>query len=144
MTEENPETTRLRRAARIAAPVAAVALYAGCVGGLLLVLRGATDAAAGDGFGRSILLWAIYLLPALVAPAVGALFAALLYGERGRHAAYWPNLGLIAAFTAIAMIWLLIAGGTWNVILAIVQLAGGVLAWILLRGAARGGAKRRG
>jgi hypothetical protein len=133
-----------RRKARIAAPIAAVVLYAICVTVLLVVLGAIFGSLSRDRFGGAALLWAIYLLPALIAPAAGALLNAVFFGKEGRQAAYWPNLGLIGAFTGIAILWLLLAGGTWNAILALVQLAGGFLAWYLLHGAARGDAKRRG
>lgn len=143
MTDMPDDLARLRRAALIAAPVSALLLYALCVGALLVVLRAVPATRPGGEFGGAVVAWATYGLPAVVAPAAGALFSALLYGRTGRRAAYWPNFGLLAGFTALALIWLLLAGGTWNTIFALVQLGCGVLAWLLLRGATRGDAKRR-
>jgi hypothetical protein len=126
-----------------AAPIAAVVLYAVCVTLLLIVFSRALGGLSSSDFAGVALLWAIYLLPAIVAPAAGALFNALFFGERGRRAAFWPNLALIAVFTAVAVAWLAIAGGTWNYVLAAVQLASGFLAFLLLRKTARGHATRR-
>ena len=131
------------RAAVIAAPVSAMVLYVVCVTLLLLTLSRAFGGLSRNTFGGAALLWAVYLLPAIVAPAAGALFNALVFGERGRRAAFWPNLALIAAFTVIAVLWLVIAGGVWNYVLAAVQLASGFLAWYLLNRTARGHASHR-
>ena len=132
-TNPNP----LRRA-RIAGVIAALAVYVVLVT-LLLVLTGAIFGSVSRAtFGGTALLWAIYLFPALVAPAAGALFNAVVYGPIGRKAAYWPNLGLIVLSTVIAVAWLLIAGGFWNAILALVQFAGGMAAWYVLHRAAHG------
>ena len=130
------------RAALIAAPLAAVILYVVFVTLVLISLSRALGGLSSSNFAGAALLWAIYLLPAIVAPAAGALFNALFLGESGRRAAYWPNLALIVAFTAIAVLWLVLAGGTWNLILALVQFASGLLAWFLLHKSARGHAKR--
>ena len=130
------------RAALIAAPVAAVILYVVAVTLLLISFSRAFGGLSSNDFGGAALLWAIYLLPAIVAPAAGALFNAIFSGEAGRRAAFWPNLALIAGFTAVAVAWLLIAGGTWNYVLAAVQLASGLAAWFLLHKTARGHAKR--
>jgi hypothetical protein len=130
------------RAAVIAAPVMAVVLYVIVVTLVLIALSRAFGGIASDSFGGAALLWAIYLLPAIVTPAAAALFNAMIFGERGRRAAFWPNLALILVFTAIALAWLLIAGGTWNYVLAAVQLASGLLAFLLLMKTARGHAKR--
>ncbi len=127
----------------IAAPIFAIALYAICVTLLLIASSRAFGGLSGDTFGGAALLWAIYLLPAIVAPAAGALFNALFFGERGRRAAFWPNLALILAFGAVSIAWLVIAGGTWNYILAAAQLASGLLAFLLLVKTARGHAVRR-
>jgi hypothetical protein len=127
----------------IAAPIAAVALYGICVTLLLIVFSRALGGISSRDFGGAALLWAIYLLPAIAAPAAGALFNALFFGERGRRAAYWPNLALILVFTLVAVAWLVIAGGTWNYILAAVELASGLLAFLLLLKTARGHAVRR-
>jgi hypothetical protein len=134
---------RRSRAALIAAPVSAVALYVVCVTLVLISLSRALGGLSSSSFAGAALLWAIYLLPAIVAPAAGALFNALFLGESGRRAAYWPNLALIAAFTAVAVLWLALAGGTWNLILALVQFASGLLAWFLLHKTARGHATNR-
>lgn len=128
----------------VAAPIAAAVLYAVCVTLLLIVFSRALGGLSSQNFGGAALLWAIYLLPAIVAPALGALFNAMFFGERGRRAAFWPNLALILVFTIIAVAWLVIAGGTWNYVLAAVQLASGLLAFLLLMKAARGHAKRAG
>jgi len=130
------------RAAVIAAPVAAVVLYVIVVTLVLITLSRALGGIASDTFGGAALLWAIYLLPAIVTPAAAALFNAMIFGERGRRAAFWPNLALVLVFTVIAVAWLLIAGGTWNYVLAAVQLASGLLAFVLLLRTARGHAKR--
>ncbi len=127
----------------VAAPIFAVALYAICVTLLLIAFSRALGGLSSSTFGGAALLWAIYLLPAIVAPAAGALFNALFFGERGRRAAFWPNLGLILAFGIVSIAWLIIAGGTWNYILAAVQLASGLLAFLLLMKTARGHAVRR-
>lgn len=132
-----------RRAALIAAPASAVVLYVVCVTLLLVSFNRAVGGLSSGDFAGAALLWAIYLLPAIVAPAAGALFNALFLGERGRRAAFWPNLALIALFTAVAVAWLLLAGGTWNMVLAALQLAGGALAWFLLHKTARGHAANR-
>ena len=79
-----------------------------------------------------------------MAPAAGALFNAVVYGPVGRKAAYWPNLGLIVLSTVIAVAWLLIAGGFWNAILALVQFAGGMAAWFVLHKAAHGKSAKTG
>lgn len=126
----------------IAAPIAAVVLYAVCVTLLLIVFSRALGGLSSSDFGGAALLWAIYLLPAIAAPAAAALFNAMIFGERGRRAAFWPNLALILVFTIVAVAWLLIAGGTWNYVLAAVQLAGGLVALLLLMRTARGHAKR--
>ncbi len=131
------------RAPIVAAPIVAVVLYAVCVTLLLIVFSRALGGLSSSSFGGAALLWAIYLLPAIVAPAAGALFNALFFGERGRRAAFWPNLGLILAFGAVSIAWLLIAGGTWNYVLAAVQLASALLAVLLLVKTARGHAVRR-
>ncbi len=131
------------RAAAIAAPVFAVALYVVVVTLGLISLSRALGGLSSDTFAGAALLWAVYLLPAIVAPAAGALFNAIFFGEAGRRAAFWPNLALIAAFTAIAMTWLLVAGGTWNYALAAVQFASGFTAWYLLHKTARGHATKR-
>jgi hypothetical protein len=128
----------------IAAPIAAVVLYAISVTLLLIVFSRALGGLSSNTFGGAALLWAIYLLPAIVAPAAAALFNAMFFGERGRRAAFWPNLALVVAFTAVAVAWLAIAGGTWNYVLAAVQLAGSILAFLLLMKTARGHAKRTG
>lgn len=127
----------------IAAPIAAIVLYAICVTLLLIVFSRALGGLSSRDFGGAALLWAIYLLPAIVAPAAGALFNALVFGERGRRAAFWPNLALILVFTVVAMAWLLIVGGTWNYVLAAAQLGSGLLAFLLLLKTARGHAVRR-
>ena len=127
----------------IAAPIAAIVLYAVCVTLLLIVFSRALGGLSSSDFGGAALLWAIYLLPAIAAPAAGALFNALFFGERGRRMAFWPNLALIAVFTAVAMAWLAIAGGTWNYILAAVELLSGAFAFLLLLKTARGHAIRR-
>ena len=129
------------RAALFAAPVAAVVLYVVVVTLVLIVLSSALGGLSSDSFAGAALLWAVYLLPAIVAPAAGALFNALFFGERGRRAAFWPNLALILAFTIVAVAWLLIAGGTWNYVLAAVQLASGLLAFLLLIKTTRGHAR---
>ncbi len=134
--------TPRHRAALIAAPVTAVVLYVVVVTLVLIALSRALGELSGDTFAGAALLWAIYLLPAIVAPAVSALFNALFFGEAGRRAAFWPNLALIAAFTAVAAAWLVIVGGFWNYILAAVQLASGLAAWFLLHKTARGHAQR--
>ena len=131
------------RAPVIAAPIVAVVLYAICVTLLLIAFSRAFGGISGSTFGGATLLWAIYLLPAIVAPAAGALFNALFYGERGRRAAFWPNLALILAFGLVSIAWLLIAGGTWNYVLAAVQLASGLLAFLLLVKTSRGHVVRR-
>jgi hypothetical protein len=127
----------------IAAPIFAIGLYALCVTLLLIAFSRAFGGLSSSTFGGAALLWAIYLLPAIVAPAAGALFNALFFGERGRRAAFWPNLALILVFTVVAVAWLAIAGGTWNYILAAVELASGFLAFLLLFKTARGHAVRR-
>jgi hypothetical protein len=129
---------RRGRAPIILAPVAAVLFYVIAVTLLLIVFSRALGGLSSQDFGGAALLWAIYLLPAIVAPAAGALTNALFLGESGRRAAFWPNLGLILLFTAIAVAWLVIAGGTWNYVLAAVQLASGLAAWFLLHKTARG------
>lgn len=118
--------------ARIAGAIASVAVYAVLVTVLLILSSAVFGSISRATFGGAALLWAIYLFPALVAPAAGALFNAVIYGPAGRRAAYWPNLGLIVLSTVIAVAWLLIAGGFWNAILALVQFAGGMVAWYLL------------
>ena len=50
---------------------------------------------------------------------------------------------LIMAFGAVSIAWLVIAGGTWNYLLAAAQLASGLLAFLLLVKTARGHAVRR-
>ena len=131
------------RAALIAAPVIAVVLYVVVVTLLLIIFfRPAIDGLWRNDFASAVLRWTIYLLPALVAPAVAALFNALFFGESGRRAAFWPNLAIIVAFTGVAVGWLLIQGGFWNDLLAAFQLACGGLAWFLLHKTARGHAKR--
>jgi hypothetical protein len=132
------------RAPIIVAPVAAIVVYVVCVTLLLVVFSRALGGISSNDFGGAALLWAIYLLPAIVAPAAGALVNALFLGEAGRRAAFWPNLAIILVFTAIAVAWLVIAGGTWNYVLAAVQLASGAAAWYLLHKTARGHAKRAG
>lgn len=132
------------RTPAIAAPIAAIVFYAICVTLLLVVFSRALGGLSSNTFGGAALLWAIYLLPAIVAPAAAALFNALFFGERGRRAAFWPNLALIAVFTTVAVAWLAIAGGTWNYVLAAVQLASGLAAWFLLHKTARGHAERAG
>ncbi len=127
----------------IAAPIVAIVLYAICVTLLLIAFSRALGGLSSATFGGAALLWAIYLLPAIVAPGAGALFNALFFGERGRRAAFWPNLALILAFTIVAVAWLAIAGGTWNYVLAAAQLASGLLAFLLLLKTARGHAVRR-
>jgi hypothetical protein len=131
------------RAPVIAAPIFAIALYAIAVTLLLIAFSRALGGISSSNFGGAALLWAIYLLPAIVAPGAGALFNALFYGERGRRAAFWPNLALILAFGAVSIAWLVIAGGTWNYVLAAAQLASGLLALLLLMNTARGHAVRR-
>lgn len=126
------------RAPLIAAPVSAVVFYAVVVTLLLISFSRALGGLSSRNFGGAALLWAIYLLPAIVAPAAGALFNALIFGEKGRRAAFWPNLAIILAFSVFAVAWLVIAGGTWNYILAAVQLASGLAAWFLLHKTARG------
>ena len=126
-----------------AAPIAAVVLYALCVTLLLIVFSRVLGGLSSSDFGGAALLWAIYLLPAIVSPAAGALFNALFFGERARRAAFWPNLALIAVFSAVAVAWLVIAGGTWNYLLAAAELASGLLAFLLLLKTARGHAVRR-
>jgi hypothetical protein len=130
------------RAPLIAAPVFAIVLYGVVVTLLLIAFSRALGGLSSSSFGGAALLWAIYLLPAIVAPAAGALFNALIFGETGRRAAFWPNLAIILVFTAFAVAWLVIAGGAWNYILAAVQLASGLAAWFLLHKTARGHAKR--
>jgi hypothetical protein len=130
------------RAPIIVAPVAAIVVYVVCVTSLLVVFSRALGGISSNDFGGAALLWAIYLLPAIVAPAAGALVNALFLGEAGRRAAFWPNLAIILGFTAIAVAWLVIAGGTWNYVLAAVQLASGAAAWYLLHKTARGHAER--
>jgi hypothetical protein len=130
------------RTPMIAAPIAAIVIYAICVTLLLIVFSRALGGLSSNTFGGAALLWAIYLLPAIVAPAAAALFNALFMGERGRRAAFWPNLALILVFTTVAVAWLAIAGGTWNYVLAAVQLASGLAAWFLLTKTARGHADR--
>ncbi|MBL8664768.1 MAG: hypothetical protein JNM29_18195 [Candidatus Odyssella sp.] len=132
-----------RRAPLIAAPIFAVVLYAIAVTLLLIAFSRAFGGLSSGSFGGAALLWAIYLLPAIAAPAAGALFNALFFGERGRRAAFWPNLALILAFGAVSIAWLVIAGGTWNYLLAAAQLASGLLAFLLLVKTARGHAVRR-
>jgi len=126
----------------IAAPSAAVLLYGVIVTLLLVVFSRALGGLSSQSFGGAALLWAIYMLPAIVSPAAGALTNALFFGERGRRAAFWPNLALILLFTVVAIAWLLIAGGTWNYVLAAVQLGSGLLAFLLLLRTARGHADR--
>jgi hypothetical protein len=130
------------RAPTILAPAAAVLLYVACVTLLLVIFSRALGGLSSNDFAGAALLWAIYLLPAIVAPAAGALVNALFLGEAGRRAAFWPNLAIILVFTAIAVAWLVIAGGTWNYVLAFVQLASGGAAWFLLHKTARGHAER--
>ena len=130
------------RAAQIAAPVSAMVLYVVSVTLLLAILSQAFGVLSRNTFGGAALLWAVYLLPAIVAPAASALFNALFFGERGRRAAFWPNLIQIAIFTAITVLWLVIAGGVWNYVLAAVQLASAFLALYLLSKTARGHVKR--
>lgn len=130
------------RAPMIAAPIVAVALYAISVTLLLIAFSRALGGLSSDTFAGAALLWSIYLLPAIVAPGAGALFNALFFGERGRRAAFWPNLALILAFGAVSIAWLVIAGGTWNYVLAAAQLASGLLAFLLLMKTARGHATR--
>jgi hypothetical protein len=130
------------RAPIILAPVAAILFYVICVTLLLVVFSRALGGISSQDFAGAVLLWAIYLLPAIVAPAAGALVNALFLGEAGRRAAFWPNLAIVILFTAIAVAWLVIAGGTWNYVLAAVQLASGFAAWFLLHKTARGHAKR--
>jgi hypothetical protein len=60
------------RAAVIAAPVAAVVLYVIVVTLVLIALSRAMGGIASDNFGGAALLWAIYLLPAIVTPAASA------------------------------------------------------------------------
>jgi len=131
------------RAPLVAAPIFAVVLYAIAVTLLLIAFSRAFGGLSSGTFGGAALLWAIYLLPAIVAPAAGALFNALFFGEHGRRAAFWPNLALIMAFGAVSIAWLVIAGGTWNYLLAAAQLASGLLAFLLLVKTARGHAVRR-
>jgi hypothetical protein len=131
------------RAPVFAAPVFAIVLYAISVTLLLIAFSRALGGLSSGTFGGAALLWAIYLLPAIVAPGAGALFNALFFGERGRRAAFWPNLALILAFGTVSIAWLVIAGGTWNYVLAAVQLAGGLLAFLILVKTARGHAVRR-
>ena len=126
------------RAPLIVAPVFAVALYAVVVTLLLIAFSRALGGLSSASLGGAALLWAIYLLPAIVAPAAGALFNALFFGERGRRAAFWPNLAIIIAFTTFAVAWLVIAGGAWNYVLAAVQLASGLLGFLMLMKTARG------
>lgn len=140
---EAPAKPAPSRAAVIAAPLSAVVLYAIIVTLLLIVFSRALGGLSSQSFGGAALLWAIYLLPAIVAPAAGALVNAIFFGERGRRAAFWPNLALVFAFTAAAAAWLAIAGGVWNYILAAVELASGLLAFLLLYRAARGHATHR-
>ena len=139
-TDPAPRSPHRRQ--QIAGVLAALAVYVALVT-LLLILSSAVFGSLSRGsFAGAALLWVIYLFPALVAPAAGALFNAVVYGAPGRRAAYWPNLGLIALSTIVAVAWLLIAGGFWNAILALVQFAGGMAAWYILHRAARGtGAK---
>jgi hypothetical protein len=139
---ETAAKPRASRSALIAAPIAAVVLYVVVVTLILISLSQAFGGLSGRSFGGAALLWAIYLLPAIVAPAAGALFNAIVFGEAGRRAAFWPNLALIGVFTAVAVAWLVIAGGAWNYVLAVVQLVSGLAAWILLHKTARGHAKR--
>lgn len=142
MNDEAAKPTS-NRAALIAAPVSAMVFYVVSVTLLLVTLSQAFGGLSRNTFGGAALLWAVYLLPAIVAPAAGALFNALFFGERGRRAAFWPNLIQIAVFTIIAVLWLVIAGGVWNYVLAAVQLASGALAWYLLHRTARGHATHR-
>jgi hypothetical protein len=130
------------RAPLIAAPIAAIVLYAICVTLLLIAFSRALGGLSSTTFGGAALLWAIYLLPAIVAPAAAALFNALVFGERGRRAAFWPNFALILVFTGVAVAWLVIAGGTWNYVLAAAEIASGLLAFLLLMKTARGHAVR--
>ena len=132
------------RAPIVVAPVAAVLLYVVCVTLLLVVFSRALGGLSSTDFGGAALLWAIYLLPAIVAPAAGALVNALFLGEAGQRAAFWPDLAIILLFTAVAVAWLVIAGGTWNYVLAAVQLASGLAALFLLHKTARGHAGRAG
>ena len=131
------------RTPAIAAPIFAIVFYAISVTLLLIAFSRALGGLSSSTFGGAALLWAIYLLPAIVAPGAGALFNALFFGERGRRAAFWPNLALILAFGAVSIAWLVIAGGTWNYILAAVQLASGLVAFLLLVKTSRGHAVRR-
>ena len=52
---------------------------------LLIAFSRALGGISSSDFGGAALLWAIYLLPAIVAPAAAALFNALVFGERGRR-----------------------------------------------------------
>jgi hypothetical protein len=131
------------RAPVVAAPIFAVVLYAISVTLLLIAFSRAFGGISSNTSGGAALLWAIYLLPAIVAPGAGALFNAHFFGERGRRAAFWPNLALILAFGLVSIAWLVIAGGTWNYVLAAVQLASGLLAFLLLVKTSRGHAVRR-
>lgn len=136
-----PEPARPNRRPQVAAVIAALASYVVSVTILLLILNRIFGSLSRDSFGGAALLWATYLLPALVAPAAGAVFNAVVYGEGGKRAAYWPNLALIALSTVIAVAWLLIAGGFWNAILALIQFASGLAAWFLLHKTAHGRAR---
>ena len=143
MSDSASDTKPASRTPAVAAPIAAVVLYAICVTLLLIAFSRALGGISSSDFGGAALLWAIYLLPAIVAPAAAALFNALFFGERGRRAAFWPNLALILVFTAVAVAWLVIAGGTWNYLLAAAELASALLALLLLMKTARGHAVRR-
>jgi len=137
-TPADPASPRPNRRPQIAGVLAALVVYVVLVTVLLILSSAIFGSLSRGSFGGAALLWGIYLFPALVAPAAGALFNAVVYGPSGRRAAYWPNLGLIVLSTAVAVAWLLIAGGFWNAILALVQFAGGMAAWYILHRAARG------
>ena len=143
MSQSASDAKAPSRAPHVAAPIFAVVLYAIAVTLLLIAFSRAFGGLSSGSFGGAALLWAIYLLPAIAAPAAGALFNALFFGERGRRAAFWPNLALILAFGAVSIAWLVTAGGTWNYLLAAAQLASGLLAFLLLVKTARGHAVRR-
>lgn len=135
-TAVSPAAPNPLHRARVAGVIAALVVYAVLVTVLLILSSAIFGSISRATFGGAALLWAIYLFPALVAPAAGALFNAIVYGPIGRKAAYWPNLGLVVLSTVIAVAWLLIAGGFWNAILALVQFAGGMVAWYVLHRAA--------
>ncbi len=122
-------------AALLVGPLLAVVLYLGFLLLLLLAFSALTDAMSRDRIWKTILFWAIYTLPSILAPLIAALLTGVFLGAAARRAAYWPILLLLLAFTAVTVIWGVLSGGFWGVLAGLLQAASTALAWHLLHNA---------